>query len=98
MPVTFDDRMLIKASYTRFDKLSTNQGNDPPLIDVTSGKRTIADLHPKYGRPWELRVPRVLLPTTKVTLGLGFLGTVAAVIGAATNYGVTLEGVAVIER
>ena len=40
----------------------------------------------------------MLLPTTKVTLGLGFLGTVAAVIGAATNYGVTLEGVAVIER
>ena len=96
-PSRLEDRLQLKANYTRIDALKVNQGNEPPLLDIDSGKLTIGDLNPRWGAPWQLRVPRALVATTKVTLELSFLGSVAAVIGAATNYGVMLEGLAVLE-
>lgn len=92
-PPSYTDRLIMKALNAKIVSLTTNQGSEPPLIDVTRGNPTVGDYLLLANAARELAIPRMLEATTQVQLALSLISADTAVVNAATNYGVILGGV-----
>lgn len=99
LPPSFSDRELIKLANVRVASFKQNAGGDVDIIDTQQGKVVLAEIHPRFGKPIEFPCPKLILPSSDLTLSLEMISTAAAIIGAAgTFYGIHMKGLAILEK